>query len=61
MSLKVYDYVCTKCGNTEERYVTFDDREDQLCGHKGCQYAMIRQMSAPQTTFKHHDRKSFKS
>lgn len=44
--MPIYEYVCTKCGNTEERLLSVDEgSKDQQCSH--CTYYMIKLVSAP--------------
>lgn len=40
-----YDYRCQQCNTLVERYVHFNERDNQSCS--ACGLAMIRQMSAP--------------
>lgn len=42
--MKLYDYMCTKCGNVEERLVEIGKEEHQVCS---CNFPMVRQVSAP--------------
>jgi hypothetical protein len=57
--LIVFDYVCTKCGKADIRYVTETTKDAQSCGsgYPHCGAPLTRQLGPTRTSFRFADKK----